>query len=371
MKKLYVLFLLLLASQTFATVSLWNADRSRVIINIKGTETLFTVYDSGPGTFHKKNFGIFDSGDDVFTIAKYSCNISKSSPSTDNVNLVMFYYEIYPLLDGPSGAYKSVVCHNLNNTSLGAGNEEWGFDAASINLLEGLEKDVQYGIQIYCMIIANNYSQTLFDNNGGSNYRAGFTSSSTFPVELTSFNAVPLRNSVKLTWETATEVNNFGFEVERLGEMGSWQKIAEVQGAGTSNSPKEYSFIDKTPLGGSVLQYRLKQIDNDGIFKYYDPIAVNVTAPSECKLLPNFPNPFNPSTSIRFQLSKKSFVTLKIYDALGREVATILNEQKSAGTFSATWNGRNSNGILVPSGIYYCRITADNFSETRKMSLMK
>ena len=123
------------------------------------------------------------------------------------------------------------------------------------------------------------------------------------PVELTSFTASTDKNAIDLNWETKTEVNNYGFNVERRINDGDWDSIAFIEGNGNSNSPKEYSYIDKDIFaGGSKFQYRLKQIDNNGSFEYSDVVEIEVVPPDE--LSQNYPNPFNPSTTIRFSLPK-------------------------------------------------------------------
>jgi FlgD Ig-like domain len=197
----------------------------------------------------------------------------------------------------------------------------------------------------------------------------GFNNS--LPVELMSFSAsVSNGNTVQLTWSTATEVNNYGFDVERSSGNSGWQKIGFVAGAGNSNSPKDYSFTDN-PSGGTSFSYRLKQIDVAGSFKYYDAVTVNLTLSDEPQLLQNSPNPFNPSTSIKFYIPNNSDVSIKIYDVLGREVTTLVNQQTTAGYHIVYWNGKDSRGEDVSSGIYLYRLTAGSFSQTKKMNLLK
>ncbi len=144
-----------------------------------------------------------------------------------------------------------------------------------------------------------------------------------------------------------------------------WENIGFVVGHGNSNSPKTYSFTDDSPLGGSKFQYRLKQIDTDGKYEYSDEIEVEII-PSKFALYQNYPNPFNPSTKIKYQIPEVSFVTLKVYDVLGKEVAALVNEEKQAGNYEVEFNAIN-----LPSGIYFYRLQTGNFVATKKMVLMK
>jgi len=189
------------------------------------------------------------------------------------------------------------------------------------------------------------------------------------PVELTSFTASVKDNQVLLKWRTATEVNNYGFEILRYAQDDEWDLLGFVDGHGNSNSPKQYSFTDKNPIGGSVFIYRLKQIDNDGKYEYSDEIEVEII-PDEFALYQNYPNPFNPSTKIRYQLPRESKVIIKIYDILGSEVITLLNEKKEPGVYEVEFNAQSAAGGL-PSGTYIYRIVADGFVETKKMVLLK
>ena len=151
------------------------------------------------------------------------------------------------------------------------------------------------------------------------------------PVELTSFIAELNGTVVILKWITETEVNNFGFEIERIplsstflngGKDASWEKIGFVKGHGNSNSPEQYSFIDNNPVGGNNFSYRLKQVDIDGEYEY-SPIVEIEIYPEKFVLTQNYPNPFNPSTKIKYQLSADAVVMLKMYDMLGNELITL------------------------------------------------
>ena len=161
------------------------------------------------------------------------------------------------------------------------------------------------------------------------------------PVELSSFSAIIVNSGIKLNWRTETEVNNYGFEVERTapfpppyqgggGEAGGgWEKIGFVEGHGNSNSPKEYSFIDDNVTSGKYA-YRLKQIDNDGTYEFSKVIEIDVDAPSGYKLSQNYPNPFNPATTIRFSIPEAANVKLSLYNKIGETISLLLNEFNEA-----------------------------------------
>lgn len=196
------------------------------------------------------------------------------------------------------------------------------------------------------------------------------TADAALPVELTSFKATTSLANVYLNWSTATEVNNYGFEIQRQkteirNQKSEWENIGFVQGSGNSNSPKEYSFTD-TPTGGQQFQYRLKQIDFDGKFEYSETIEAKLETPANFALLQNFPNPFNPSTIIRFELPKESNVTLKVFNILGEEVATLVNKVMTPGRQEVTFDGSK-----LASGMYIYRIQAGNFVEVKKLLLLK
>ncbi|MFQ3597369.1 MAG: T9SS type A sorting domain-containing protein [Chloroherpetonaceae bacterium] len=192
------------------------------------------------------------------------------------------------------------------------------------------------------------------------------------PVELVSFIGGQHREGVMLQWSTASELNNSGFEVERKSEGATWNTLGFVRGNGTTNEAKSYSFLDRTASG--KVQYRLKQIDFDGQFEYSPIIEVDAGLPKQFTLSQNYPNPFNPTTVISYQLPTASTVSLKIYDVLGKEVATLVNGRQDAGTYNF-----NFNASTLASGIYFYRLQASatngasgsNFVQTKKMMLVK
>lgn len=192
------------------------------------------------------------------------------------------------------------------------------------------------------------------------------------PVELASFTSIVNKNDVNLKWSTVSEENNSGFDVERkLITESIWKKISFVEGRGNSNTQINYEYSDRKLESGKY-NYRLKQIDYNGSHKYYDLSSeVQVGIPSKFVLLQNYPNPFNPSTKIDFDLPENAKVSIKIFDISGKEVASILNEYRTAGYYSNSFNANR-----LSSGIYFYSInaTTDNgksYNAVKKMMLVK
>ena len=195
------------------------------------------------------------------------------------------------------------------------------------------------------------------------------------PVQLVSLNATSERLDAVLTWSTATETNNYGFDIERrqVSNLQSsvsnlqWTKVGFVPGSGTSTSPHEYSYRD-AGLEPGRYAYRIKQIDNDGTFAYYAAAEIEVgAAPKVLALNPNFPNPFNPVTNIEFTVPDNGRVRLKVFNVIGQEVATLFDAEAEAGRiYQATFNAAS-----LPSGVYVSRLEFRGKSLLRKMVLMK
>ena len=201
------------------------------------------------------------------------------------------------------------------------------------------------------------------------------------PVELTSFTATAEQNTVSLNWQTATETNNSGFEMQRsqmsnVKSQMDWKVVAFIPGFGTTAEPKSYSFTDEN-LSSGKYQYRLKQIDFDGTFEYSNQVEVEITSTTEFSLAQNYPNPFNPTTKIKYtipfvtlSLSKGDIlVSLKVFDVLGNEIATLVNEQQQPGTYEVEFNVGQA--ISLSSGVYYYQLRSGSFVETKKMVVIK
>jgi hypothetical protein len=221
------------------------------------------------------------------------------------------------------------------------------------------------------------------------------------PVELISFTADYYDGNVFLIWETASEINNKGFEIQRLqdrnnselldlpaGEAG-WYTIGFVEGNGTTTQPHTYNFSYEQNVSGIYL-YRLKQIDFDGTFMFSQVVEVKIPVPEEIKLEQNYPNPFNPSTKIKFTIpsviatplergKQSQFISLKVYDVLGNEIAILVNEEKPAGSYEVEFNIHSDEGQNLPSGVYFYQLrsggletsSGQGFIQTKKMILMK
>jgi len=194
-------------------------------------------------------------------------------------------------------------------------------------------------------------------------YATDFLPPGTLPVELTSFTAQATDGVVNLSWTTATELNNQGFEIQRSTD-GTYRPIGFVNGFGTTTDIHNYSFTDSDVQTGTYY-YRLKQVDYNGIYDYSDVVQVDV-APVNFALEQNYPNPFNPSTIISYGIPVKSNVTLKVFDVLGNEVAILVNEEKPAGSYEVEFDAS-----ALPSGIYFYSIQTGRYVETKKMVLLK
>ena len=186
------------------------------------------------------------------------------------------------------------------------------------------------------------------------------------PVELTSFSATRDNNDVTLFWQTATETNNLGFEILRSAQNDSWEKIGFIEGQGTTTEETDYSYVDENLQPGNYL-YKLAQIDFDGTRDESDVVKVEINSqPSEYTLLQNYPNPFNPNTTIKYSIPTGGIVNLRIYNAAGEEIRTLVNEYKAEGTHEILFDAEE-----LTSGIYFYKISAGEFNSVKKMVLLK
>ena len=299
---------------------------ARVFIQSSGSGFNFGISNTSTGIF----------GSTVYNIGTtYLCVVKYDFASSD-VNLWVF----------SSGVPASEVAAGISEVS-NTGNGQNSLGAIALRQYNASQNIVVDGIRV-----ADSWDQAPL------------------PVELTSFTANASAKSVTLNWVTATEVNNYGFEVERTIQNSklktqNWEKIGFVAGNGNSNSTKNYSYTDINVTAGKY-SYRLKQIDNDGQYTYSKEVEVELGIPTTFSLEQNYPNPFNPTTSMQYSVSSKQFVTIKVFDMLGREVAVLVNGEKEPGTYTAEFSSAG-----LASGTYIYRMQAGAFVQTKKMILLK
>ncbi len=203
------------------------------------------------------------------------------------------------------------------------------------------------------------------------------------PVKLTTLTATVQVNNITLNWSTATELNNSGFEIERASFATAhdqellWRMVGFIPGRGTTTEMSVYSYKDEN-LSPGFYNYRIKQIDYDGSYKYYNvEETIEISSPFSFELAQNYPNPFNPSTTISFSIPQKNMVILKVFDILGNEIVTLVNEEKPAGEYTVEFSPESSIKHLPAgrqgpaSGIYFYQLKAGEFIQTRKMILLK
>jgi hypothetical protein len=172
---------------------------------------------------------------------------------------------------------------------------------------------------------------------------------------------------VQLRWRTASETNNAGFAVERQVGGGAFAEVGFVEGAGTTSQPRRYRFTDDAvPFEAETVAYRLKQVDTDGTSTHSPEVEIRLDAPDRLVLHGNYPNPFAQQTTIRYALPQAADVHLAVYDALGRHVATLADEEQAAGRKQVTFDARR-----LPSGIYFVRLRADGRTATRQMTVVR
>lgn len=364
MRKKLILFLSIFISiNSFAATGWWDD-----FITIKST--LFYI-GTNPGSGTQLNGYNFGTITDNLIIS--SADMKYWSDTQDRTGGA-FYWMVKSSDNSTviKGPYEVIWTHTYTG-----GNNYRGTWTGSIDVLTSggsLTAGVTYKLHIYAKSWGTGQGDSWL-SNGGNNYVATFTIDGAWAVELNSFSALLKNNDVVLHWQTSTEKNNYGFEIERsilnsnVSEK-NWEKIGFVAGNGNSNSMKSYTFLDKNVFGNQAA-YRLKQIDNDGKYQYYDEIIVTLNSKIRTELKQNFPNPFNPSTSIRFNLAENSKVSLEVYDVLGKLVKTLVNEYKPMGSYIVYWNGEDELNNKVSSGIYVYRLQVGNEVQIKRMNLIK
>jgi len=377
MKKIFLLVTYLLLSTTTFTQNVWINEFHYDNAGVDTSEFIEVVLQN-PGSYALSDF----------TITLYNGNngTSYNTESLDqyvfgqvdpNDNTFSYYYLIYPPNGIQNGAPDG-ICLDYQGTVILFISYEGDFtatDGPANGLLStdiGVSESSSTPVGSSVGLTGNGvqYSDFTWTNFDGTATIGAPNVSQIVPVEFDSFTATANNGSVNLSWTTATEVNNSGFEVERMQYVNDFKTIGFVPGYGTTTEIKNYNFVDpKLPSGNYT--YRLKQIDYNGTFTYSDEVNVEVIAPMQFKLSQNYPNPFNPSTNIEFSLVVDSKVSLRVFNVIGEEVASLLNETLTSGSHEITFDASAFN-----SGVYLYRLEATgsngiSFVEVKKMTLIK
>ncbi len=188
------------------------------------------------------------------------------------------------------------------------------------------------------------------------------------PVELVYFRGAVNNGSVILEWKTATENNNLGFEIYRSSDQEEFERITFVDGSPSSSEPRNYTFTDLNPGGGDIIRYRLIQVDLDGTKKIVSEITVESALPEQFSLLPNYPNPFNPETFIRFAIPCNCDISLEVFDINGRKISALMEGKYEPGEYSVIFDAR---GLASGTYIYTLSVPSEGFEKSRKMILLK
>jgi len=298
------------------------------------------TFDAGSGTLEFQGVNWENKNGSVFNPGTSTVTFNGTSAQTLTGNITFYNLEI----NTPDMVSLSGNVTVTNHVTIAEG--------AVVNVPEGSSFIVEGTIE----------------NNGTFTGGGTIETPETLPVQLTSLTGTLANNDVRLAWSTASEVNNYGFTVERrrLGSI-DWSEVGFVPGSGTSSSPKEYSFTDRKPDPGRYA-YRIKQTDYDGSFAYYGGVEIEVGGSANTfSLHPNYPNPFNPSTNIEFSVPQRGQATVKVYDIQGREVAVLFNGEAEAGRlYRLTFDASG-----LASGIYIYDAQFGGQRIVRKMSFMK
>ncbi|HMQ70318.1 MAG TPA: T9SS type A sorting domain-containing protein [Ignavibacteria bacterium] len=289
-------------------------------------------------------------------------------------SLVPFIKDITTLTKFPDGTYEEKVL-NVKFPALLGTNAKFILNESVPHFDNGVMKLDQIIGRTFAGYIFGGIKADL-PNLGPSTasdyiYKVYITPDVPLPVELTSFTSSAGGRNVLLNWSTSYETNNYGFEIERKNseDNSNWIKAGSVRGFGNSTLSQNYSFEDKE-LNSGRYNYRLKQIDFNGSFEYFNLTGdVNIGIPEKYYLSQNYPNPFNPSTVIKYSLPENENILIKVFDVTGKEVMTLVNEKQNAGYYSIEFSGRD-----LSSGVYfYSLITGENANtiDTKRMILVK
>jgi len=375
----YALLLLLLPLFSFADWGMFTDDRSWITFNENGSSNSYSLYDNGVGTFQSTDFGTYSSSN-TFQITAFDVKTWKSG---GDVTGCEYFYRVYkqgstaPSFTSMGGGYLS---------ELGGDNQKWGATGLSIDLLSGVNSAGTWVIEVYGQVTGTTPSTTLYDNNGGINFTATFSADSSLPVELSAFSAHSSSKGVKLTWTTDSEIENHGFTIMRKSDAKDWAEIASftkypaLEGQGSTTEATDYYFIDTQVKDGWSYSYQLTDVDYQGKQTFHKDHIQSITyvnpgksaKPDALKVLKLYPNPFNPTVTLTYDLAAMSDLYVSIYNLAGEQVWNHAKGSHPAGqNYTLTWNGNDLTNSPLPSGIYLVNIQAGTQIKSEKVTLLR
>jgi len=254
--------------------------------------------------------------------------------------------------------------------------DNWSQDAntnqPSARLGHGLSETSMDGSSYLILFGGRGLGGTINDETwtfGGGDY--------SLPVELTSFTATAGDSKIALNWSTESEIDNLGFNIYRTtNENGKFSMLNDelIPGAGNSSQKHEYKYVDKNVTNGVTYWYKLEDVDFSGNTKFHGTVSgtpMKKALPLAFRLYPNYPNPFNPVTTISYDLLEAGYVKLAVYDLRGEKVVTLIKGNQAAGSYKINWDGTNQHGELVTSGLYFLRIASGKYLRTHKMVFIR
>lgn len=279
--------------------------------------------------------------------------------------------------DGMSGRASSYILY-YDSTPVGTDTVSWIQTAVQeTNLPAPADPNTMQQYSVTGLQMGQQYFFILvtLDDFGNQSAFSNVATEITVPVELAVFNAQVEGNTVELAWQTVSESNNAGFAIERRAEAEeeTWQQIAFINGTGTSNEPRYYTYSDRVTTPG-VYFYRLRQIDFDGSSTLSHPIRVEILIPLRVELAQSYPNPlrFGGTSVISYTLPSRSSdrVRIRIYNVLGQDLGTLFQGEQPAGYYRLNWDGRLASGVRVPAGIYFIVLETAGSRAVKKIAII-
>lgn len=374
------LIMLLIPLNIFGAWGMFDSDRSWITINKDGSSSSYTLWNSGTGTFDGANLGSYASGD-VLQITAFDVKTWKNSGG--DVTGIEYFYKVYKQ-GGSEPSFVSMGGGFL--ADLGSDNQKWGVTSATIDLLDGVNSAGTWVVEVYGSVSGTTPAETISDNNTGSNYLATFSTDASLPVELSTFSIYSSAKGVKLVWTTDSEIENQGFVILRKSADKDWAELASftkhpaLEGQGSTTEATDYYFIDTQVKEGLSYSYQLIDVDYQGKKIYHKDHIETITyvnpgmntKPNALKVVKLYPNPFNPTVTLTYDLAEKNDLDVSVYNLAGEQVWHYARGGHPAGqNYTLTWNGNDMQNTPVPSGIYLVNIQAGAQIKSEKVTLLR